>query len=42
MKSWIKNSLYSICCGCMALSFFFVSSGVSMIFFGEPEFPSEN
>ncbi len=42
MKNWLKKSLFSICSGCLALSFFFGTSGISMFFFGEPESPFED
>lgn len=42
MKSWLRKAIFSICSGCLAFSFYFATSGVSMLFFGEPESPFED
>lgn len=41
MKKITKTSLYSLCSLCLALGAFMRFHGISLLFFGEPEYPVE-
>lgn len=41
MKKLNKSVLYKVCTLCIALGWTIYYRGPSMIFFGEPEFPTE-
>ena len=42
MKNSLKKVLYGICSGCLAFTLYLGTSSISILFFGEPDFPSEN
>lgn len=42
MKKINKSVIYKVCCMFMTLGFIYYYRCPSMIFFGEPEFPTEN
>lgn len=41
MKRLNKSVLYKVCTMCLALGTIIYNHGPSMLFFGEPEFPTE-
>lgn len=42
MKNWLKKNIFTLCNGCLALSFLIVFGAPCNFLFGEPEFPSED
>lgn len=41
MKNWLKKNVGSLCSSCLALTLIYHIGRVSLLMFGEPEFPTE-
>ena len=42
MKNWLKRNIGIIAGACLGISFYYPLGSTSLLFFGEPEFPTED
>lgn len=42
MKKWFTPTIYKLCTFCLALTAVITARHASYVFFGEPEFPTED